>query len=157
MNLRRLTRRIGRGRFASGQGLVEFALIFPLLMIIVMLLFDFGRVLYAYSTVADAARQGSRLAIVDQKTAAVQARAAGGAVALGIDPGSVEVFYRPIGQTTGTCTPLDVECVAEVTVRSAWSPITPLIELPLRLLMGVDHIDVSSTARMPIERLYASP
>jgi Flp pilus assembly protein TadG len=152
-----LSRQDRPGRHRNGQGLVEFALVFPVLIFIFMLLFDFGRALYAYSTVANAAREGSRLAIVDQKTPAVQARAAGAATALGIDPGSVEVFYRPIGQTTGTCTPLDVECVAEVTVRTTWSPITPLIELPLLALMGVDHIDVSSTARMPIERLYASP
>ncbi len=52
------------GRAADGQGLVEFALIFPILALLVFGLVDFGRAIFIYSAVQDAAREGARYAIV---------------------------------------------------------------------------------------------
>ena len=49
----------------DGQGLVEFALLLPVLMLILMSVFDFGRAIYAYSVVANSAREGARFAITD--------------------------------------------------------------------------------------------
>jgi Flp pilus assembly protein TadG len=48
----------------SGQSLVEFALIFPLIILLLMGLFDIGRAVLYYSTLNTAAREGTRLAIV---------------------------------------------------------------------------------------------
>lgn len=45
-----------------GQSLVEFALIVPLLLLIVIVIFDLGRAVYAYHVVAHAAREGARFA-----------------------------------------------------------------------------------------------
>ena len=51
-------------KIASGQALVEFALIFPLLFFLVSGLFDIGRAIFYYSILNTAVREGTRYAIV---------------------------------------------------------------------------------------------
>ena len=48
----------------SSQSLIEFALIFPLFFFLVMGLFDIGRAIFYYSVLNNAAREGTRFAIV---------------------------------------------------------------------------------------------
>jgi Flp pilus assembly protein TadG len=48
----------------SGQELVEFAIVFPLLMLLLLGIIDFGRIMYSYSAITNAAREGTRYAIV---------------------------------------------------------------------------------------------
>jgi Flp pilus assembly protein TadG len=63
-----------------GQGLVELALILPVFLLLIMILFDFGRVIYAQNAISNDAREGGRVAIVDasygsQKYADIRAAA----------------------------------------------------------------------------------
>ncbi len=51
-------------RNRKGQSLVEFALLLPLLLILVMGLFDVGRAVFYYSVLNTAVREGTRYAIV---------------------------------------------------------------------------------------------
>jgi Flp pilus assembly protein TadG len=65
---------------AAGQGLVELALVLPVFLMIVMILFDFGRVIYAQNAINNDAREGGRVAIVEpiyssQKYADIRAAA----------------------------------------------------------------------------------
>ena len=55
-----------------GQGLVEFALVLPVLLLIVTGLFDLGRAVWQENTLAYAAREGTRFAIVHGSTALVR-------------------------------------------------------------------------------------
>lgn len=48
----------------GGQSLVEFALIAPLLMLLVLATIDGARAVFAYNTIANAAREGARYGIV---------------------------------------------------------------------------------------------
>jgi Flp pilus assembly protein TadG len=48
-----------------GQELVEFALVFPLLMLLVLGIIDFSVVVFSYNTIANAAREGVRYGIVN--------------------------------------------------------------------------------------------
>jgi hypothetical protein len=48
----------------SGQSLIEFALLFPLLFLLIMGLFDLGRAVFFYTTINTAVREGTRFAIV---------------------------------------------------------------------------------------------
>ena len=59
---------IGRVRRPKerGQGLVEFALVFPVFILLLFGILDLGRAVYAYNTIGDAAREGARVAIVNQ-------------------------------------------------------------------------------------------
>ncbi len=48
----------------SGQTLIEFTLVLPLLFILVMGLFDIGRAVFYYAVINTAAREGTRYAVV---------------------------------------------------------------------------------------------
>jgi hypothetical protein len=48
----------------SAQGLIEFAIILPLLLLMLILIFDIGRSIYAYSVINNAAREGARSGII---------------------------------------------------------------------------------------------
>jgi len=62
-----LRRSPGRPRWhrTRGQGLVEVALILPAFLFLILILFDFGRVIYAQNAITNDARAGARVAIVD--------------------------------------------------------------------------------------------
>ena len=63
MSARRITgRRADRSR---GQGLVEFALVIPIFFLVVFGLIDGARLIFAYNTVAQAARDAARTAVVE--------------------------------------------------------------------------------------------
>jgi TadE-like protein len=46
------------------QGMIEFAIILPVLLLMLMLIFDVGRSIYAYSVIHNAAREGARFGII---------------------------------------------------------------------------------------------
>jgi len=48
----------------KGQSIVEFAIIFPLLIFMLLVLFDLGRAVLDYSILNNAVREGTRFAIV---------------------------------------------------------------------------------------------
>jgi TadE-like protein len=62
---------MGRVRLAvasdreRGQGLVEFAIILPVFMLVVFGLFDVGRLVYTNSALSQAAREGARVAAAE--------------------------------------------------------------------------------------------
>jgi hypothetical protein len=56
----------GRRRDRSrGQALVEFAFVLPIFLLILMILLDFGRVIYAQYTITQDAREASRIGVVE--------------------------------------------------------------------------------------------
>jgi Flp pilus assembly protein TadG len=67
MSLTRIVRKrwgLGDRRRSRGQAMVEFALIIPLFLLLLFALLDFGRVIYAQTTIAEDAREGARAALV---------------------------------------------------------------------------------------------
>lgn len=70
MRPRRSTRKARAKRRRSmhpdgGQGLVEFALVAPLLILLILGMVDFARAWSAYQVITYQARQGARMAVVD--------------------------------------------------------------------------------------------
>ena len=55
-----------RFRADSGAELVEFALVFPLLLLVVLGIVDFGFLFQEYEVVTNAAREGARIAILPE-------------------------------------------------------------------------------------------
>jgi Flp pilus assembly protein TadG len=108
--------------------MVEFALILPIFILVLVGIFDLGRGVYAFNTISQAAREGARLAIVDQTIAHIRDEAARTAVQLGIDPTAITVEFRDREQldTPNSCqgavlgddnnAPSIVRCMAIVTV-----------------------------------------
>lgn len=60
-----LARSAGRHRASHrGQALVEFALVFPVFLLLLMSVIEFGRFIVAYEAANNAVREGARYAIV---------------------------------------------------------------------------------------------
>jgi len=55
---------LGNGPRSRGQAMVEFALIVPVFLLLLFALLDFGRVVYAQTTIAEDAREGARAGLV---------------------------------------------------------------------------------------------
>ncbi len=123
------------------------ALVPPILLLILMGIFDFGRAIFAYNTVSNSAREALRVAIVDQNPATVVTE--GKSAALGLDPNAVTV--TPTWTCTPARTPVVIGCQAKVVVRHQWQPLTPIIG------SIVGPIQLESKTEMPIERIYVSP
>lgn len=134
-----------------GQGLTEFALVLPILLLLMIALFDVGRVVILYSALTNAAREGARLAIVNQDVALVEERVQAmtftGEIA---NLGSVVAFVRESDPSLD-CTPLATGCLAVVTPEVDWTAITPLISD----LIG--PITLQVRAEMPIEFVCPNP
>jgi len=140
----------------SGQALVEFAFIAPILLLLIFGIVDFGRGIYALNAVSNAARMGVRTAVINQVPSDVKTRAAGQATALGIDPTSSCLTSAgvclSIEDSTGAwCATLigpDLRsCVAKVTVKYTFTAITPVIGT----ILG--PIPLTSTSVQALENL----
>src|SRR5436190_24118651 len=53
-----------KGGGGQGQALAEFALVFPVFLLLALILVDFARGIFIYSVISDASREGARYAIV---------------------------------------------------------------------------------------------
>jgi TadE-like protein len=136
---------VTRRRRQEGQSLVEMALVLPILLLILMGIFDMGRAIFAFNAVSNAAREAARLAIVDQKTSGVVAE--GKRSAIGLDPSTVDVTFT-LPDCPGAVL---IGCTAQVKVDYPWQAITPIIG------SVVGPIQLSSTTEMRVERAYSSP
>ena len=68
----------------NGQSLVELAIVLPLLLLMVMGIFDLGRGIFYYSAIHNAAREGARYGAVDHcNTAGIRGAAMSMAGSLG--------------------------------------------------------------------------
>jgi hypothetical protein len=128
---------IGRRRPATqrsrGQALVEFSLVLPLFLLLFMVVMDLGTAVFTLNSLTNAAREGARLAIVNQDSASVIQRAEN-QVSIGeINAPNVTIAFYHEDQNTGapdtssTCSPVAVGCLAVVTFESTYRPITPII------------------------------
>lgn len=131
--------------------MVEFALIFPIFILVLVGLFDLGRAVFAYNTISNASRESVRVAIVNQTTTDVQNEAVKQGVSLGLVPADVTIAY--VGADgTGTCTaPYGMGCLATVTVQYAYTAATPVIS------QIIGPFTMSATTQMPVERTCPDP
>jgi Flp pilus assembly protein TadG len=127
----RRTRSNARAR-SRGQGLVEFALVFPIFLLVLVALFDLGRAVFAYNTLTNAAREGARLAIVNQDLNSIKARAKSQTAIVELNDPSVSIDFKQATPNVdpllnATCSPAAVGCVAVVQFQATYTPITPII------------------------------
>lgn len=101
-----------------GQALVEFALIVPVLLMLVLGIMEFSMVIHQYMVVAGASREGARAAALGGSNAAIEAAVQNAAT--GLDSTKLTVTPSP----TPTRTQGDP---VTVTVTYPFKPITPLI------------------------------
>ncbi len=65
------TRRRPGGSGSSGQSLVEFALVLPMLLVLVFGIVEFGNAWRHYQLITNTAREGARVAVLPSSTAAI--------------------------------------------------------------------------------------
>jgi len=155
MNTRRRRPLTGR----NGQSLVEFAIVLPVIVLVVLGLFDLGRGVFAYNTLAQAARQANRLAMVDQNVDRVTTAAIASAPSLGLTSGGVDVCFKVAdttqrdcsSPTTDNCPQADrvIGCLAIVRAHISYVPMTPVLSA------FWSSIQIASTSIEPIE--YVCP
>jgi len=147
-----------RMRGQDGQSLIEFALILPVIVLLVFGVLDLGRGVFAYNTLANAARQANRTAMVDQNVTRITAVAVAAAPSLGLGSANVSVCFkdsetseRDCSSTTDDCPEATrvIGCLAIVTTSLSYEPMTPV----LGTFFG--SIQLSSTSVQPIE--YVCP
>jgi Flp pilus assembly protein TadG len=155
-----------RGRRGSGQSLVEFALVFPIIVLLVAACIEIGRAVFAYNTIANAARQGARVAIVNQVEDVTDCDASRpvedpfephwsirgcvivAASTLGITTDNVTIAYAPPPATTLDCEPVHIGCIAAITVTYDYSISTPFVS------MLIGGFTMTQTSEMPVERVF---
>ncbi len=131
----------------KGQSLAEFALILPMMLLVAMGVFDFGRGIFIYSAVHNAAREGARYGAIDHcNTDAIKDAAKSKAGSLGnsfiVD--NPTKIYSPDGYPERIV----------VTVRYNFTTVTPLFGV----FFGDDgSIVLESQARQLIELRVACP
>jgi TadE-like protein len=148
-----------------GQALVEFALVIPIFLLLLIALFDLGRAVFAYNTLTNAAREGARLAIVNQDKASVLARAKAQSAIVELDDPSANVLYYqvaddgkpnlaescPPGGAPSLANPVAVGCLAVVSFEATYRPLTPIIS---NILFGSG---VTFTAESVLTVEYSCP
>src|SRR5262245_1235700 len=121
-----------RRRRAGGQSLVEFALVLPIFLLLFFAVVDLGSAVFTFNSLTNAAREGARLAIVNQDTASIIARAETQVSVAEINAPNVSInFYQQANDgtadTSSTCSPAAVGCLAVVSFESTYRPLTPII------------------------------
>lgn len=156
MTTRRCPRTASTQR-TRGQALVEFALVIPLFLLLMVALFDLGRAVFAYNTLTNAAREGVRLAIVNQDEDTIVARAKSQTAIVELDTPAVEVDFWETA-TDGTADvsapcglPAAVGCLAVVTFEATYRPMTPFIS---NIIFG-SGVTFTATSVLTVE--YSCP
>lgn len=116
----------------TGQALVEFSLVIPLFLLLLVGLFDLGRAVFAYNTLTNAAREGARIAIVNQYKPSIIQRAKDQTAIVELNDPSVSIDFYQVNadgtaDTSTQCALVAVGCLAVVSFEATYRPITPFI------------------------------
>lgn len=139
---------------ARGQALVEFAVVLPVIVLLLLGLFDAGRGVLFFTELTNASRAGARIAIVNQSNDATcsgadrtfKCAAADLTTGMGIPAAAIGDLA-----IIGSDCDQPLNCTAKVTVDYRFQLVTPVIGA----IIG--DIDLTASTRMPIERIYESP
>ena len=123
-----------------GQTLAEFALVLPIFLVLVLAIFDVGRVVFIYNGLTNGVREGARLAAVNQDKDLIAARAQAMSFGVTIDTAATDLtrFFRSKPDTDDVTrndpcilgdadTPMAVGCIAVVEADATWQAITPIV------------------------------
>lgn len=135
-----------------GQALVEFALVAPIVVLLLVAAVDIGRGVFAYNSVTNAAREGARLAIVNQDVSRIIDRATQQTAIAETTAPSVTVVFRDVDPNAdptanAVCTTIGLDCVAVVRYETTYRPITPIVAG----ILFPNGVTLVATAIEPIE------
>jgi Flp pilus assembly protein TadG len=125
-------------RSTNGAAAAEFAVLFPILAILIVGLVDFGRVYYTGVTVANAARTGAEYGSTDPANSGDTTGMRLAAQQDGAEAGTVDISARRFclcGGSSASCTVLcgsgaAPEVYVEVSARTSFATLLPYPGLP---------------------------
>ena len=144
-----LTRKGKTGR--SGQAMVEFALVLPILLLLIMGIIEFGRLLFIYSAVTTSSREAARYASASglpsgfstssdveryEDCAGIRAAARRSAIAINLADSDILISYDHGPGTTvysSTCPPSGGFTLGDrvnVQVSYTYHPLVPIVQFP---------------------------
>lgn len=121
---------------SSGQELVEYALILPLLLLLTLGILEFGIIIYQYNAVGNAAREGARVGIIRANNDGT-IEAAARAMTTALDPADLTVS---IDRSQAGLIEVQVDYIA-----------TPISGIVINALGGDLTIPLRAVARMRME------
>jgi hypothetical protein len=143
--------------------MVEFGLAFPVLVVLILGIIEMGHMIYTYSAVTTASREGARygysLGDTDsgiphyEDCSGIRNAAKALTSIAGIDQANIEIFYDngPGTEVIGSCPPASVTTGTRIVVRveSTFNPIVPLLPIP--------SFDITSTAKRTLFVVNVNP
>lgn len=92
-----------------GQSVVELAIALPVLLALVVGIFEFVRAWNVRQVLTNTAREGARLAVIPTSSQAdVQAKIDAGLIAAALDPSVATITINGLGDGTGTPATIDI-------------------------------------------------
>ncbi|MGJ7919801.1 TadE/TadG family type IV pilus assembly protein [Neobacillus sp. LXY-4] len=85
----------------KGQSLVEFALVLPLLLLLLFGIVDFGRVFHAYLTIDHAGREAARVASIGKPDTIIKSTAVNYGVSINLKTDQVTVNPNETARSSG--------------------------------------------------------
>jgi len=153
-----INRRLIRQPNNKAQGMIEFALTLPLLLLIMLAIIEFGRLLFYYAAVTTSAREAARYGAATgivlgfpnyQDCDGIRAAALrmGGLVGMQNDDADIHIGYQDASlvDTGDTCPPggtgpeLELGDRIVVTTTAHFQPILPMITLPTYDIQAVSR------------------
>ena len=129
----------GRRERERGQGLLEFAMVIALLLLLIFGIIDFARVFFGYATMANGVREGARYGIVHPEDEAGMKAAARAMMVVVGAPVDVQVNYLDTNVDGSECkTHL---CTIQVVATSdfpVWTPVLPNIPMTAMATMHIE-------------------
>lgn len=133
----------------NGQAIVEFALTIPLLLLLTFGIIEFGRLLFAYSSVATATREAARYGSAAenyQDCAGITAAAVRIGGLAGVQAGNVLISYDDgFGGNVRSCPPGNLRLGSRVIVEIGNVPFRTLLPA-----LNLSSMNLSSTSRRTI-------
>ena len=117
-------------------------------MLLMIGIFDAGRLVFAYNDITNAARTGVRVAIVNQGGSSAVDATIAQATSLDLQASDVTITYLTNDVSASCAAPYRIGCLARVQVQYQWRAITPIIGS----ILG--PITVNTQTTMPIERVF---
>lgn len=115
---------------ARGQAMAEFALLLPVLLLLTLGIFEFGRAYYSYSSIANAAREAARYGVINP-TDKTGMRNAGINTAIALGLSTSNFLIQCLDDTTPSPNISDTYCNfpfrVRVTVTYSFTAVVPLI------------------------------
>ena len=139
-------------REQSGQSLVEFALVAPLLLLLLYGIIQFGLIFYGFITVEQAARMGVRSASLGSSISVIGQAIDAEISGIGMNPTATTTAYTPPGPFTSTTDRLVWDAYSASSGSNATVVVTVLYRFPIVIpIFGTTNIQLQQQFTMPQE------